>query len=401
MIPDYPVSRVETYLAAILGQDAALPTPQTRSDLFWANLAGGTWALPAPQSREEILLAYILGDDSLTLPTPQSRVELFLAKVAGMDVELPEPASREELYLAEWVDRGGGLYRTVSGNPVLFTAKQAAALKSLMIDVQPVQSGSGDPSPENVRPISGMSEIRLEKSGLNMTNPAYSYYISSTKYLQPFGFHTATSQYKKSNGIWLVAGQKYRIHFEVPADQARVMGLYGARYGLSSQITLINSGSTRYVLDTVYTPSVSDYYGFWVYTNNNWTGVDTANSFFQIQVGDGPFDHFEAFSYSRQTFTIPTPPGTVYGGTLDVLTGVLTVTMGQIASYAGETIGEPWLSSEDVYVPGTTPTAGAQVVYTLAEPQTYQLTAQEVSALIGGNTLWTDAAGLTVEYRWN
>ena len=98
---------------------------------------------------------------------------------------------------------------------------------------------------------------------------------------------------------------------------------------------------------------------------------------------------------------IPTPPGTVCGGTLDVLTGELTVTMGQIASYAGEAIGEPWISSMDVYVPGATPTVGAQVVYTLSEPQTYQLTPEEVSTLVGWNTIWSDAGQVTVEYRWN
>jgi hypothetical protein len=88
--------------------------------------------------------------------------------------------------------------------------------------------------------------------------------------------------------------------------------------------------------------------------------------------------------------------GTVYGGTLDVVTGEMVVTMANIASYNGETIGEPWVSSMDAYASGTTPTTGAQVVYTLATPLTYQLTPQEVEALVGTNNVWSDGGNVTV-----
>ena len=88
--------------------------------------------------------------------------------------------------------------------------------------------------------------------------------------------------------------------------------------------------------------------------------------------------------------------GTVYGGTLDVVTGVLTVDMVNIPSYNGETINEPWLSSMDAYAAGTTPTIGAQVVYTLATPLTYQLTPQEVSTLTGQNNVWSDSGDVSV-----
>ena len=50
---------------------------------------------------------------------------------------------------------------------------------------------------------------------------------------------------------------------------------------------------------------------------------------------------------------------TVYGGSVDFKTGKVTVTHASIASYNGETINEPWISSIDEYVSGTTPTTGA------------------------------------------
>lgn len=90
--------------------------------------------------------------------------------------------------------------------------------------------------------------------------------------------------------------------------------------------------------------------------------------------------------------------GTVYGGTVDVVTGVLTVDRANIASYNGETINEPWLSSMDAYAAGTTPTIGAQVVYPLATPLTYQLTPQEVETLKGQNHVWSDAGDVDLTY---
>ena len=80
---------------------------------------------------------------------------------------------------------------------------------------------------------------------------------------------------------------------------------------------------------------------------------------------------------NNDTYTIPFKdssdnPITVYDGGIDVTGGKLTVTHANIASYNGETINEPWISSEDVYTQGATPTTGAQVVYPLTTPLVYE-----------------------------
>lgn len=92
--------------------------------------------------------------------------------------------------------------------------------------------------------------------------------------------------------------------------------------------------------------------------------------------------------------------GTVYGGTVDLVSGKLTVEeWGNIASYNGETITEPWLSSMDVYSAGATPTTGAQVVYKLATPPLeYTLSAQQIETLQGENNVWSDAGPITLTY---
>ena len=90
---------------------------------------------------------------------------------------------------------------------------------------------------------------------------------------------------------------------------------------------------------------------------------------------------------------------TVYGGTLDLTSGVLTITHANIASYNGETIGEPWISSLDEYTEGETPTTGAQVVYTLATPTTTTLTAAQLALVKGYNQLTCNSGDMEITYK--
>lgn len=90
--------------------------------------------------------------------------------------------------------------------------------------------------------------------------------------------------------------------------------------------------------------------------------------------------------------------GTRYGGKVYPVTGKMSVGMGHIASYAGETIGEPWLSDRDQYVAGTTPSTGAEVVYTLATPLVVQLTPEQIRTLEDTNNISTNMTSMSLEY---
>lgn len=75
----------------------------------------------------------------------------------------------------------------------------------------------------------------------------------------------------------------------------------------------------------------------------------------------------------------------IYGGLLNALNGELKV-FTHIASYAGEALTGPWLSSMDVFEVGTTPTTGAEVV-DLGAYTTVQLTAVRPAPVLAGSTI--------------
>ena len=152
--------------------------------------------------------------------------------------------------------------------------------------------------------------------------------------------------------------------------------------------------------------------------------------------------------YWKKDIDWTSPAGTVYGGTVDVVTGVLTVTHGIVdmgslswsrnATYnvmyayvAGKANGRgnlicsnyktvelhyEYLSSgeisgalnnnainvkDDAYTSAAdfkTAMNGVQLVYELATPLTYQLTAQEVAALVGTNNVWSTGDSVSVTY---
>lgn len=57
---------------------------------------------------------------------------------------------------------------TETGNPAVITDAFGGACKSLKLTLEPIQSGSGTPSPQNVRPISGRTQSVVTRCGKNV-----------------------------------------------------------------------------------------------------------------------------------------------------------------------------------------------------------------------------------------
>lgn len=59
---------------------------------------------------------------------------------------------------------------TSSGTIASFKATESKPLTSLKVYFSPIQNGSGDPSPSNVRTISGRTSVKVVRCGRNMFN---------------------------------------------------------------------------------------------------------------------------------------------------------------------------------------------------------------------------------------
>ena len=179
----------------------------------------------------------------------------------------------------------------------------------------------------------------------------------------------------------------------------------GKTYTLSNDKNLICSG-------TYIRSKATDKAIFFNYNKASltFTPSDTENVYFHIyianvfedavelmlELGSAPTDYEP---YQGNTYDMALPE-TVYGGSVDAVTGVGSKTWGYIASYNGEPLPGEWISDRDVYSAGASPTAGAQVVYQLATPEPFQATGnQALPAVAGLNTVYTDGDSLDVSGR--
>lgn len=251
----------------------------------------------------------------------------------------------------------------------------------------PTQEGNGDPSPDNIRPISGRDSVTVERCGENLIKyPAVG----------------------KKNGIEItVDGSKLTVKGTCPSGtniKSDAVYCPDGKYTLSSD-RFIPAGAyiSAFIKNEVLLLNKN---------RRNATGKLSGNVKMLLYLEAGTYDFEVQVSlvpgttapntytpYTGQTAPL-TLPRTIYGGTVDAVTGEGQETWKLIDSYAGEDLPGKWISDRDVYASGTAPTTGAQVAYKLAEPISFTATgAQPIPALSGVNTVLTDADNVTVTGR--
>ena len=261
--------------------------------------------------------------------------------------------------------------------------------------IAPSQSGTGTPSPSNPRPIVGYTGMTIQQTGKNLlhnemedgTTGGIDYSLNSDGSIDCSGTvsnvnstRILATNIKLPAGSYVLSGADSSINLRC---------VVYAKDGTSANRNDTGSGVT------VSITADTDYIEFRVKARTNAEVVSTT-IYPMFEVGSTP-TQFEA--YKAKTPIVDAFGRTIYGGELNVTTGVLTVTWGYIASYNGEAINEPWLSSIDAYVPNTSPSTGAQVAYTLATPQTYQLTPHELRTFYGANNFYCDTGDSQLNYR--
>lgn len=296
--------------------------------------------------------------------------------------------SDEELLLMCAASGGKTVEDTATGNPLTFTADISKPLKSLLIPFTPQQEGSGDPSPSNIRSILPWDGLKVFGSGKNIVTDDFTNGVLSLE----TGKVTYNPQFVVSGFIPVKPLTSY--YFRCPTvDKTELDIVYYDRDKQYIGYTDADGYSSCNTPGRSRKTPAGCYY----------VRIDARNAQYNndicINYPASVTGYVPAVGITDTDIVFPSP---VYGGTLDVVSGVLTVEWAEIASYNGETIPGEWLSDRDVYSAGTTPTIGAQVVYKLAEPQEQTLTGHQITALIGNNTIWSDADGsMTAVYLKN
>ena len=266
---------------------------------------------------------------------------------------------------------------------------------------------------ENIRPIKGRDSVTVERCGQNVieflstndSNSDIKIAVDAEKNITLNG--TVVIKNNISIGMcrlhW-VAGKTYTMYVKKVGGSASLENGDGITFAYSLFTTdyehYFRGSTTSTNLEAYIASNAALVETELIFMLQCWREGTVFNDFkFQIEVVPGTTAPTTYAPYTGQTATL-TLPRTIYGGTVDAVTGEGQETWQLIDSYAGEDLPDKWISDRNVYATGTTPTIGAQVAYILTEPISFTVTgAQPISALGGVNAVLTDADSATVTGR--
>lgn len=220
-----------------------------------------------------------------------------------------------------------------TGNPVQCYPVEGYPL-GVTASWEPVQAGSGDPSPDNVRPISGRDSVKVERCGGNVieflsTNDSSSgikIAVDAEKNITLNG--TVVGKGNISIGMcrlhW-VAGKNYTMYVKKVGGNASLGSGDGITFAYSLFTTDYNhffrGGTNSTNLDAYIARDVALVETELIFMLQCWRDGTVFNNFkFQIEVVPGTTPPTEYTPYTGQTTTL-TLPSTIYGGTVDAVTG--------------------------------------------------------------------------------
>ena len=353
----------------------------------------------------------------------------------------------------EWHD-----VQTESGELVTIESDGSLAVKSLEVSLSPIQDLNGYDKPWVGGAGKNMANLADgTRKGQGITGTVSNQVISASG--------TATATYANINyfnAISITSGQTYTVRLSKSVSKAITFRFATDNTDATYQQVVVASGSTSATFT-----ATNNFTVFRLYISGLTSGNTVSISDLQVLVGEGNISSFEPYENicpisghtevdvvvspttdAEDGNTYTTALGrTVYGGTLDVVSGVLTVDRALLSAKwsaftAKTTLGEyirgrydfsniAWTKNMQAisnvspvrtsgwnadtlrlyidtsitastrvwaYLPvNTDGDTDVQVCIYLATPQTYQLTPQQIDLLLGTNHLWSDGE-ITVEY---
>ena len=314
----------------------------------------------------------------------ESEFNEYLSNIGVLTEEVSQQKSAIEA-LDALVDRkAGALVDTASGAIASFVPDSTIDnLLGVSVAVEPVQAGSGDPSLDNVRPISGWSAVGILATGVNVWDGEWEIGGIDDNTGEK---NTVSTQKRSKNYISVAPGSTYYMNTPGVGNAGAFAYAYDSSFGFIGRIRI---GSAVHLENLAFTTPANCRYILFKIGSSSY---DTA----QTSINYPSADH-DYHAYTGNTYTI-TIGQTVYGGTLDAVNGKMYARP-YFPSYNGQTLVGPWISSMDVYTPGATPTVGAQVVDMGGAVTEIQLDPVQIATIANQiNNLWSDAGDVAVEY---
>lgn len=251
-------------------------------------------------------------------------------------------------------------------------------VKKLVVDIEPVQGGSGDPSPDNIRPITGWTSAKVNRARKNFLDTSTTS-IGVITFTQDIdGYITCNST--SDTRTWSYLNSQYKI--TLPA------GTYKFVYDIKT--ASITTGRGYRVLTEENTVLTNGYD-----SSFNISGASTAFTLtkptklgvmikqfemvarFMIVVSNETTD-YEPYAGETYDISFPSEAGTLYGGSLDATNGILTVNTAIITidgtnisfngKFAGDNVAVPSVMLNTYGLPAAISTGHALMANYLHRP---------------------------------
>lgn len=217
---------------------------------------------------------------------------------------------------------------TASGTIANFKTDMSAPLKECKITFTPNQSGTGDPSPTNVRPISGYTGLNLVHCGKNLWSSDWE--LGGIK--ADGSITSDTDRVRSSGHVRVIPGCVYSITRNI-GDGYNQVRAYG------DDKSFVRGGSSAFTFisgDTGDSSNPIRGYGLYCTIQNkddqyHWRFADLTTNIpaqlkYMMVAGSIPETEYEPYNGNEFTITFPSSAGTIYGGYVDLVRGVVVET---------------------------------------------------------------------------
>jgi hypothetical protein len=285
----------------------------------------------------------------------------------------------------------------------------------------------------NICPISGRTGANVYRTGKNLLDPSLLQVFNSKKYIR-------TVSYATQGTVKVQGDTSYALSRKSAMADGKIY--YYDAFGNPISDAIISATNPYYFT----TPPNCATIGFYVAVDSSGSLNSPQDAEPQLELGSATA--YEPYAGSTYSFDWTSPAGTVYHGTVDPVTGQLTVDSVKYATTWGNYLGSTTLNacvrrtftapdkskypnyawtpvsnilqysadfsgdyphfyvnsstSNNVIVTlpaGTSDDTSIEVVYELATPITYQLTPQEITTLLGLNNVWSNAGDISLVYH--